>query len=244
MADLRLERVLWGRGFLPIGIDEAGRGPLAGPVVAAACLLPADVELPGVNDSKKLTEKRREALFPLVQERAIAWGIGVVDHARIDEINILNATFEAMRLAVRGLLGEIALSEPPLWAEAVGGPMALPLPAGWEGKPLPGAPLGEAQVGRQPFLLVDGNQRIREWTGLQRPVVGGDRKALAIAAASILAKVARDRLMIGYDKLYPAYGFAGHKGYSAPVHWGALDREGPCPIHRRSFLGPRQSTLF
>lgn len=228
MADLRLERVLWSRGYLPIGIDEAGRGPLAGPVVAAACLLPADVELPGVNDSKKLTEKKREALFPLVQERAIAWGIGVVDHERIDEINILNATFEAMRLAVRGLLGEVRLTEPPLWAEAVGGPLARPL----------------SEVEATPFLLVDGNQKIREWTGLQRPVVGGDRKALAIAAASILAKVARDRLMIGYDKLYPAYGFAGHKGYSAPVHWGALDREGPCPIHRRSFLGPRQSTLF
>ncbi|HLO01765.1 MAG TPA: ribonuclease HII [Symbiobacteriaceae bacterium] len=233
MADLRLERVLWRRGFLPIGIDEAGRGPLAGPVVAAACLLPADVDLAGVNDSKKLSEKKREALFPLVQERALAWGIGVVDHARIDEINILNATFEAMRLAVRGLLGEPLPPEPPLWAEAVGGPLARPLPTGW-------APPEAVS----PFLLVDGNQRIREWTGLQRPVVGGDRKALAIAAASILAKVARDRLMIGYDKLYPAYGFAGHKGYSAPVHWGALDREGPCPIHRRSFLGPRQSTLF
>lgn len=251
MADLRLERVLWGRGFLPIGIDEAGRGPLAGPVVAAACLLPADVELPGVNDSKKLTEKRREALFPLVQERAIAWSIGVVDHARIDEINILNATFEAMRLAVRGLLGEPLPAEPPLWAEAVGGPLARPLPEGWarsaegplaDGLPSEGAP-PDVRAG-SPFLLVDGNQRIREWTGLQRPIVGGDRKALAIAAASILAKVARDRLMIGYDKLYPAYGFAGHKGYSAPVHWGALDREGPCPIHRRSFLGPRQSTLF
>lgn len=235
MADLRLERVVWRRGLLPIGIDEAGRGPLAGPVVAAACILPADVDLPGVNDSKKLSEKRREALFPLVQERAIAWGIGVVDHARIDEINILNATFEAMRLAVRGLLGELQLAEPPLWAEAVGGPLARPLSPDWAP---PDAERGD------PFLLVDGNQKIREWTGHQRPVIGGDRKALAIAAASILAKVARDRLMIGYDKLYPAYGFAGHKGYSAPVHWGALDREGPCPIHRLSFLGPRQATLF
>lgn len=251
MADLRLERVLWRRGLLPIGIDEAGRGPLAGPVVAAACLLPADVDLPGVNDSKKLSEKKREALFPLVQERAIAWGIGVVDHARIDEINILNATFEAMRLAVRGLLGEPLPPEPPLWAEAVGGPLARPLQAGWAPPVSWRLGRGEA-VAADPepgsrgsaFLLVDGNQRIREWTGLQRPVVGGDRKALAIAAASILAKVARDRLMIGYDKLYPAYGFAGHKGYSAPVHWGALDREGPCPIHRLSFLGPRQSTLF
>lgn len=231
MADLRLERVLWGRGYLPIGIDEAGRGPLAGPVVAAACLLPADLALPGVNDSKKLTEKRREALFPQVAEQALAWGIGVVDHGRIDEVNILNATFEAMRLAVSGLLGGALPPEPPLWAEAVGAPLAKPLPAGLREQ---GAP----------FLLVDGNQRIREWSGLQRPVIGGDRKALAIAAASILAKVARDRLMIAYDRLYPAYGFAGHKGYSAPVHWGALEREGPCPIHRLSFLGPRQSTLF
>jgi ribonuclease HII len=230
MADLRLERVVWRSGLLPIGIDEAGRGPLAGPVVAAACVLPAEVDLPGVNDSKKLTEKRREALFPLVQEKALAWGIGVVDHARIDAINILNATFEAMRQAVRGLLGEVTLAEPPLWAEAVGGPLARSLPAGYE-KPVP-------------FLLVDGNQRIREWSGLQRPVIGGDRKALAIAAASILAKVARDRLMVAYDKLYPAYGFAGHKGYSAPVHWQALEREGPSPIHRLSFLGPRQATLF
>lgn len=238
MADLRLERVLWGRGFLPIGIDEAGRGPLAGPVVAAACLLPADVSLPGVNDSKKLTEKKREALFPLIQEQAIAWGIGVVDHVRIDEINILNATFEAMRLAVQGLLGEPLPAEPPLWGEAVGVRLANPLALDW-------AQAGGRSMGEQGhFLLVDGNQRIRQWTGIQRPVIGGDRKALSIAAASILAKVARDRLMIAYDALYPGYGFSRHKGYSAPEHWGALDREGPSPIHRRSFLGPRQSTLF
>lgn len=232
MADLRLERVLWNRSFVPIGIDEAGRGPLAGPVVAAACLLPADVELPGVNDSKKLTEKRREALFPLIQERAVAWGIGVVDHARIDEINILNATFEAMRLAVQGLLGEPLPPEPPLWGEAVGGALAKP------------AAPAAVSAGQGTFLLVDGNQRIRQWTSVQRPVIGGDRKSLSIAAASILAKVARDRLMIAYDRLHPEYGFARHKGYSAPEHWSALERVGPSPIHRLSFLGPRQSTLF
>jgi ribonuclease HII len=230
LADQRLERVLWQRGYLPVGVDEAGRGPLAGPVVAAACILPAGVDLAGVNDSKKLTEKRREALFPLVQERAIAWGIGVVDHARIDEINILNATFEAMRLAIRGALGEAEPPEPPLWAEAVGGPLAKPLP-----------PERQAEGA---FLLVDGNQLIREWSRPQRPIIGGDRKALAIAAASILAKVARDRLMVAYDQRYPAYGFARHKGYSAPEHWAALEREGPSPIHRRTFLGPRQMTLF
>jgi ribonuclease HII len=249
MADLRLERVLWGRGFVPIGIDEAGRGPLAGPVVAAACLLPADVSLPGVNDSKKLTEKRREALFPLIQEQAIAWGIGVVDHVRIDEINILNATFEAMRLAVQGLLGEPLPAKPPLWVEAVGGGLANPLLADWAlvggGTTATAPSVARGSIGEQGhFLLVDGNLRIRQWTGVQRPVIGGDRKALSIAAASILAKVARDRLMIAYDQLYPGYGFARHKGYSAPEHRGALDREGPSPIHRRSFLGPRQSSLF
>lgn len=207
MADLRLERVLWRHGYQVIGVDEAGRGPLAGPVVAAACILPADAELPGVNDSKKLSEKKREAAFERVRQVALGFGVGVVDAARIDQINILQATFEAMRLAV---------------AEA----QAM------------------AAAGDSACLLVDGNQKLPGWAADQRAVVGGDRKSLSIAAASILAKVTRDRMMIEYDRLYPQYGFARHKGYSAKEHFAAIDAHGPSPIHRITFIDHRQIRFF
>ncbi|MEW8977906.1 MAG: ribonuclease HII [Symbiobacterium sp.] len=211
MADLRLERVLWRHGCQVVGVDEAGRGPLAGPVVAAACILPEGAALPGVNDSKQLTEKQREAAFGPIQEIALGWGIGVVDAARIDEINILQATFEAMAQAVEAARAMAALR------------------------------LGRAA---EAALLVDGNRPLPQWSGWQRPVVGGDRKSLSIAAASILAKVTRDRIMVEYDKLYPEYGFARNKGYGSREHWEALERFGPCPIHRRTFIGHRQLRFF
>lgn len=208
MADLRMERVLWRRGYAVVGVDEAGRGPLAGPVVAGACILPPDAVLPGVNDSKKLSEKRREAAYDAILQTAVGWGVGVVDHERIDRINIRRATFEAMAQAVDAALRMAGAS------------------------------------GADPFLLIDGNATIPSWSGAQRWVIGGDRKVLSIAAGSILAKVTRDRMMVEYDRLYPEYGFARHKGYAAKEHFAALDRVGPCPIHRITFIDHRQLKLF
>ena len=175
------------------GIDEAGRGPLAGPVCAAACVLPAGLVIEGLNDSKKLSEKRREALYETITARALAWGVCLVDEKTIDEINILQATYRAMRGAVEAL-------------------------------------------GMRPELcLVDGNRD--PGLGLPtRTVVKGDASCASVAAASILAKVTRDRLMIQYDAQYPGYGFALHKGYGTKAHYEALERLGLCPIHRRSFL--------
>lgn len=208
MADLRMERVLWRRGYTVVGVDEAGRGPLAGPVVAGACILPEGVELPGVNDSKKLSEKKREAAFAVIQEAAIGWGVGVVEHARIDQVNIRNATFEAMAKAVEAAL----------------------------------AMAGERCA--NPCLLVDGNALVPSWGRDQRYVIGGDRKVLSIAAGSIVAKVTRDRMMVEYDELYPEYGFARHKGYSAKEHFAAIDAHGPSPIHRMTFIDHRQLKFF
>jgi len=208
MADLRMERVLWRHGWSVVGVDEAGRGPLAGPVVAAACILPPDVELPGVNDSKKMTEHQREMAYEVILRTAVGWGIGVVDNRRIDEINIRNATFEAMARAVKAALQRAG------------------------------------DRASRPWVLVDGNALIPFWEGAQRCVVGGDRKALSIAAASILAKVTRDRIMVAYDKCYPQYGFARHKGYGCREHLAALDTYGPCPIHRMTFINHRQLRFF
>lgn len=208
MADLRMERVLWRCGYTVVGVDEAGRGPLAGPVVAGAAILPEGVELPGVNDSKKLSEKKREAAHELIRSVAVGWGVGVVDNGRVDQVNIRNATFEAMALAVDAAL----------------------------------AMAGEQSV--KPCLLVDGNALVPSWQGVQRYVIGGDRKVLSIAAASILAKVTRDRMMVEYDQLYPEYGFARHKGYSAKEHFDALDQHGPTPIHRMTFIDHRQLRFF
>ena len=175
------------------GIDEAGRGPLAGPVCAAACILPAGLELPGLNDSKKLSEKRREALYAQITAQAVAWAVCLVDEKTIDEINILQATYRAMRGAVE----------------------QLPV--------------------RPDLCLVDGNRD----PGLGLPtktVVGGDASCASIAAASILAKVTRDRLMVQLDAQYPSYGFAVHKGYGTKAHYAAVAALGLCPIHRRSFF--------
>lgn len=178
---------------LVCGVDEAGRGPLAGPVVAGAVILPPDCEILYLNDSKQLTEKRRELLYDEIREKAVAWGIGMASPARIDEINILQATYEAMREAVSSLH-----------------------PA--------------------PQVLLNDAVRIPDITIPQVPIVKGDAKSLSIAAASVMAKVTRDRLMIEYDKQMPEYGFAVHKGYGTSAHIGALKKYGPCPIHRLSFL--------
>lgn len=181
------------------GIDEAGRGPLAGPVCAAACVLPEGLVIEGLNDSKKLSEKRREALYEQITTQAVAWAVCLVDEAVIDEINILQATFRAMRGAV-------------------------------------------AKLGLQPDLcLVDGNRD--PGLGLPtRTVVKGDASCASVAAASILAKVTRDRLMYAYDAQYPGYGFAVHKGYGTKAHYAAIQQLGLCPIHRRSFLKNYGST--
>ncbi|MBQ9644007.1 MAG: ribonuclease HII [Lachnospiraceae bacterium] len=176
------------------GIDEAGRGPLAGPVSAAVVLLPDDREFPYVNDSKKLSPKKRDELYDYIRENAAAFSVALVDAQRIDEINILQATYEAMRKAVADL--EI-----------------------------------------QPEVLVNDAVKIPGIELPQIPVVKGDAKCLSIAAASILAKVTRDRLMEEYDRLYPEYGFASHKGYGTAQHIAAIRKYGPCPIHRQSFIG-------
>ncbi len=179
---------------LMCGIDEAGRGPLAGPVVAGAVILPENCRILYLNDSKKLTEKRREELYEEITEKAVAWGVGMVSPARIDEINILQATYEAMREAV-----------------------------------------GKLQV--EPQILLNDAVRIPQVSIPQVPIIKGDAKSLSIAAASVVAKVTRDRLMREYDKVMPEYGFASHKGYGSAAHIEALKKYGPSPIHRRSFIG-------
>lgn len=179
------------------GIDEAGRGPLAGPVVAACCVLPRDAEILYLNDSKKLSEKRREALLPEIEEKALAFGYGIVSETRIDEINILNATYEAMRMAIAQV---------------------------------------EGKLGRAPELLLNDAVTIPGVSIPQLPIIKGDAKSVSIAAASIIAKVRRDHLMLDYDEKYPAYGFAKNKGYGTKQHIEALKQYGPCEIHRRSFI--------
>lgn len=175
------------------GIDEAGRGPLAGPVVAGAVILPKECEILFLNDSKKLSEKKREALFVEIQEKAVAWSVGVVGPDVIDQINILQATYEAMRRAIAGL-------------------------------------------GVQPDLLLNDAVTIPGVAVEQIPIIKGDAKSVSIAAASILAKVTRDHMMVEYDALFPEYGFAKHKGYGTADHIRAIRESGPCPIHRRSFI--------
>ena len=185
------------------GIDEAGRGPLAGPVVAACCILPKDAVILYLNDSKKVTALRREALPPEIQEKAIAYGIGIVDEKRIDEINILQADYEAMRIAVQKT----------------------------------SAMLQAKGLADAPGLLLNDAVTIPGLEIPQESIIKGDAKSVSIAAASILAKVTRDQLMEAYDAQYPEYGFARNKGYGTKEHIEALKRLGPCPIHRRSFIG-------
>lgn len=175
------------------GIDEAGRGPLAGPVVAAACILPKDCSLLYINDSKQLSAAKREELFDRIREAAVAYGVGIVGPQRIDEINILQATYEAMRMAI-------------------------------------------SELSVTPDLLLNDAVTIPQVSIRQVPIIKGDAKSISIGAASILAKVTRDRLMVEYDRLMPEYGFAGHKGYGAKTHIEAIKKYGPSPIHRMTFI--------
>ena len=175
------------------GVDEAGRGPLAGPVCAAAVILPEHLQIPGLNDSKKLTDKKRRELFPVIQEQAIAYGIGLASEQEIDEINILQATFLAMRRALDQL------------------------------------------TVRPEIAIIDGN-RETDFGLPVKTVVKGDSLSANIAAASILAKVTRDNIMVELAQQYPEYGFEIHKGYGTKAHYEALRTYGPCPIHRKSFL--------
>lgn len=195
MTDLwEIENAVAEEGFAPVcGVDEAGRGPLAGPVCAAAVVLPRGVVIPGLNDSKKLTERRREALYDVITAQALAYGVAFASEREIDELNILQATYLAMNRAI-------------------------------------------AAMGTAPALaLIDGNRN----GGIAVPsrcVVGGDGKCASIAAASVLAKVTRDRYMLELDARYPGYGFAKHKGYGTAAHYAALREKGPSEVHRRTFL--------
>lgn len=195
MSDLwELEKELYAQGCtLLCGVDEAGRGPLAGPVCAAAVILPAGLELPGLNDSKKLSEKQREALFMPIKAAAKAYGIAFASVEEIEKLNILNATFLAMNRAIAQLLPQPELA------------------------------------------LIDGNRN----SGISLPsrcIVKGDSRCADIAAASVLAKVSRDHYMLEMAEEYPEYGFERHKGYGTKLHYEAIRKYGPCPIHRPSFL--------
>lgn len=175
------------------GIDEVGRGPLAGPVVAGAVILPKDCDILYLNDSKQLSEKKREELYGVIMEKAVSTGLGFVSPERIDQINILQATYEAMREAI-------------------------------------------TKLSPQPDLLLNDAVTIPKVAIRQVPIIKGDAKSISIAAASIIAKVTRDRLMVQYDSVFPEYGFASNKGYGAAAHIEALRKHGPTPIHRRSFI--------
>ncbi len=194
MVDFSFENEYRLKGFNTVcGVDEVGRGPLAGPVYAAAVILPSDCEIQGLNDSKKLSEKKREMLFDEIKEKAIAYSIASADEKEIDEINILNATFLAMKRAVDG----------------------LPV--------------------RPDLVMIDGNAKAN--TGIEEvTIVKGDAKSMSIAAASILAKVSRDRFMLEMAEKYPQYEFQKHKGYGTKLHYEKISQNGICEIHRRSFL--------
>ena len=194
MSDLTMWEIEDSLGLNVIcGVDEAGRGPLAGPVCAAAVILPKHLQIPGLTDSKKLTDKKRRELFPIIQQQAIAYGIGLASEAEIDEINILQATFLAM-----------------------------------------GRALNQLSIGPE-IALIDGN-RETDFGLPVKTVVKGDSLSANIAAASILAKVTRDNIMVELAKQYPEYGFEIHKGYGTKAHYEALRTYGPCPIHRKTFL--------
>jgi ribonuclease HII len=202
MLDLNKENSLFTKGFTIVaGVDEAGRGPLAGPVVAAAVSLRADFltnpekleKLKAVNDSKKLTAKKREELFEIIKAECFEVGVGICDHETIDRVNILQATFLAMKIAV-----------------------------------------GQLKT-RPDHLLIDGKFIIPNTSFSQEAIIDGDALVFSIAAASIIAKVTRDRIMDEYDKKYPNYGFAKHAGYGTKIHMDAIKQFGPCPIHRRTF---------
>lgn len=198
------EQGLWDEGYENIiGVDEVGRGPLAGPVVTAAVVLPKEFDLLGVDDSKKVTEKRRKELYPKIMEQAVSYAFGMADYDRIDEINILNATKEAMTSAVSQVMEDLKSK---------------------------GIATGND------LLLVDAVE-IKGLEIEQKDLIKGDATSMSIAAASILAKVKRDTMMEEFDQVYPGYDFAKNKGYGTKNHYKGLEEQGPCPIHRISFLG-------
>lgn len=188
------EKMYQDQGYGAIcGIDEVGRGPLAGPVVAAAVILPKDSRILYINDSKKLSAAKREELYDIIMEEAVAVGIGMANHERIDEINILQATYEAMRQAI-------------------------------------------SKLSVQPDLLLNDAVTIPQVEIKQVPIIKGDAKSISIGAASIIAKVFRDRMMVEYDQIFPGYGFASNKGYGSKEHIEGIHHLGPCPIHRKTFI--------
>ena len=189
------EREAFAEGYQAVcGVDEAGRGPLAGPVCAAAVILPAGLVIDGLNDSKKLTDKKRRELYDVITQNAVSYGIAMASEREIDEINILQATYEAMREAI-------------------------------------------SKLSVKPDVLLNDAVKIPQVDIRQVPIIKGDAKSVSIAAASIVAKVTRDRLMEEYDKVLPGYGFASNKGYGSAEHIAALKEIGPSPIHRQSFIG-------
>ncbi len=190
----KIENEIYKTGVRTIcGIDEAGRGPLAGPVVVAAVIMPKDSFIEGVNDSKKVSEKKREALYEQITDEAIAWGVGIIDQKEIDEINILNATKKGLTTAIK-----------------------------------------ELKV-KPDRIIVDALDKIDTLGIPYTPIIKGDAKCYSIAAASIIAKVTRDRIMRQWDEIYPMYGFEKHKGYGTAMHMQAIREYGLCPLHRRSF---------
>ena len=190
----KIENEIYKTGVQTIcGIDEAGRGPLAGPVVVAAVIMPKDSLIEGVNDSKKVSEKKREALYEQITDEAIAWGVGIIDQKEIDEINILNATKKGLTTAIK-----------------------------------------ELKV-KPDRIIVDALDKIDTLGIPYTPIIKGDAKCYSIAAASIIAKVTRDRIMRQWDEIYPMYGFEKHKGYGTAMHMQAIREYGLCPLHRRSF---------
>lgn len=190
----KIEEEIYNTGVEKIcGIDEAGRGPLAGPVVVAAVIMPRDSFIEGVNDSKKVSEKKRETLYEQIINEAIAWGVGIIDQKEIDEINILNATKKGLTMAIK-----------------------------------------ELKV-KPDRIIVDALDRIDTLGIPYTPIIKGDAKCYSIAAASIIAKVTRDRIMRQWDEIYPMYGFEKHKGYGTAMHMQAIREYGLCPLHRRSF---------
>jgi len=193
-----------------IGVDEAGRGPLAGPVVSGAVIINEKID--GVKDSKSLSQKQREALFDIIREKSVAFGVGIASNREIDEINILNAALLSMKRAIDALLRNL------------------------ENK-------GIRVKGDEILVLVDGNRRIKGLQFEQRTVVKGDSKIYEISAASIIAKVVRDRMMCVFDKRYPQYDFCRHKGYPTREHKMLIAKLGPCPLHRKSFRGVGEQTF-
>ena len=216
------EEKLKGTSRFLFGIDEAGRGPLCGPVVAACCILPSREEILYLNDSKKISEKKREMLYTEITEKALAYGVGIAGPERIDEINILQATFEAMREAWANCMEMYPVRHMDRLQES-GTELSMDV---WDDLPSAGDSL----------ILVDGDKMIPGIEVPQRCVIGGDAKCPSISAASILAKVTRDRILLEYDARYPGYGFASHKGYGTKQHIEAIRKLGLLPVHRRSFV--------